>query len=257
MTGAEYPEVMNELPSDPTSDDEHEVVIPTELQWRVYEQEILRIHEAMDPSAEVTHDAHLTGRLSGTDRQVDVLIRGTISGQELQIAIECKRYARKLGIGAIDEFAGKLLDLGVERGVLFTTTGFTEPATLRASGAIQPRVLLNVLDLSPPHVAIDVEDLVKPFTGFGDCPNENCYTGDIDWSDFVAEGLTLSAGICNTCGTWGVKCSECDEVVGFFWDENRCYNCNARYELVCDPKDREPYEIRRQIGEDEVSFRYA
>jgi hypothetical protein len=44
------------------------------------------------------------------------LARGTVVGLEISVAAECKRYARAIGIGAVDQFVGKLLDLGAERG---------------------------------------------------------------------------------------------------------------------------------------------
>jgi hypothetical protein len=114
--------------------------------WRKYEQAVRLLLAAMDPNAEVVHNAMIAGRLSGVLRQVDVLARGTVVGLEISVAAECKRYARAIGIGAVDQFVGKLLDLGAERGVLYSYSGFSAAAVRRAFGSSSPNVLLAALD---------------------------------------------------------------------------------------------------------------
>jgi hypothetical protein len=99
----------------------------------------------------------------------------------------------------VDQFAGKLLDLGVDRGVLFALNGLTQPARNRAKGAKVPRIEVGDLVVGPEHLEVDVNRL---FTGFGDCPNENCYTGDIIWNWWRSDGIDrMRAGSCGTCGT--------------------------------------------------------
>jgi hypothetical protein len=74
----------------------------------------------------------------GSDGRLTSFVRGTMGGQSLTIAVECKRYARRLGIGAVDELAGKLLDIDVDRGVLYALSGLTQPAMDRAAGSRTP-----------------------------------------------------------------------------------------------------------------------
>ena len=201
-----------------TSDDEHEQIEPTAPQWQLFEREVARIHKELDANASVEHNVKLPGHKSGTPRQVDVLIEGQIAGQTLRIVAECKRYARKLSIGGVDEFAGKLQDLNVERGLLFTIKGFTAPALKRAEGADVPLIQLRQLDELSTH-PIDLGSLFNP--KFGDCPNENCYLGDVGWRDLTSsDGDMLRAGRCDTCGTEAVECTECGEVIVL--DEERC-----------------------------------
>jgi hypothetical protein len=73
--------------------------------WRKYERAIEMLLSAMDPNAKVTHNAMVTGRLSGMSRQVDVLARGAVVGLEISVASECKRYTRTVGIGTVDSIA--------------------------------------------------------------------------------------------------------------------------------------------------------
>lgn len=222
------------------SDDEHELADPTPQQWKIYERQVRDVLDKMDPGADAQHNVYMTGDLSGTPRQVDVKVTGTIAGEQFTIAVECKRYARPLGIGAIDQFAGKLLDLNVDRGVLFALNGLTAPARERAKGARVPKIAVGDLVIGPEHLEIDIDRL---FTGFGDCPNENCYTGDIYWQEWQSDSSDqLHAGSCNTCGTWAVECPECDEIVTFFWNDSSCF-CGAVLSLLYDRKGIEVEQI--------------
>lgn len=232
-----------EVEFDPhSSDAEHETVEPNEPQWRQFERNVDDLTRQLDREAVVVHDHRRKGRVSGRTRQVDVFVTGIIAGETMNIAIECKRYARRLGIGGVDEFAGKLIDLGVERGVLYALSGFTAGAEGRAEGAVQPRIQLRDLSPTAPDPLPWLPGLPE-FTGFGDCPNDNCYTGDITWREWPqADSTVIEAGSCNTCGTWAVRCPECETETGFFWDEIDCAGCDRTYELVWD---REGIDVER------------
>jgi hypothetical protein len=95
---------------------------------------------AMDPSANVRHNHRILGQLSGIRRQVDVWAQGTIVGSEITVAVECKRHQRNVAVGTVDQFIGKLLDIGAERGILYSYSGFTSSAALRCNRASNPSV---------------------------------------------------------------------------------------------------------------------
>jgi hypothetical protein len=46
-------------------------------------------------------------------REVDVLITGMMLGRQMKMAIECKNYGTKIGVPKIDEFRGKLEEVGI------------------------------------------------------------------------------------------------------------------------------------------------
>lgn len=215
----------------------------TPPQWRAFEVSVADLTAKMDPTAEVVHDVTLIGAVSGTARQVDVLVTGTIGGHEVRIAIECKRYSKRLGIGKVDEFAGKLIDLGVDRGVLYTLNGVTAAAAARAAAAAQPGIVLKEMaeqSPTPPEWSPSLHE----FTGFGDCPNDNCYTGDISWREWPQpNGELIEAGSCDTCGTWAVRCAECDAETGFFISTVRCGGCDRDYEMIYDRKGGEVEDV--------------
>lgn len=234
------------------SDHDRTEVEPTPAQWQLFESEVERKQAKLDPLSAVDRDVRIPGVLSGQPRQIDVLVRGVMGGQEFAIAIECKRYARRLGIGAVDEFAGKLLDVGVDRGVLYALNGLTQPAKDRAAGSQAPRITLGDLLLSDDHVEPDLEYL---FTGLGDCPNPNCYTGDISWSWWKSAEERVCAGSCDTCGTWAAECPTCGEVD--FVEDGACYACDTNITLGWGRKGIDVETIDVEVEGSETSYEWT
>jgi hypothetical protein len=117
--------------------------------WRTYEEQIAELLAALDDNAEVVHDKRVEARLSKVKRQVDVWVKGKIADVEIVIAVECKLTARPLDIGVVDEFIGKLIDLGADRGVLYSASGMTPNAAWRAECAMNPSIIPVSLKPAP------------------------------------------------------------------------------------------------------------
>jgi hypothetical protein len=91
--------------------------------WLTFEKNVAELLRDLDPRAFVKHNQTQEGELSFTPRQLDIVAVGTIVGQPIKIVAECKCYTtRPLPMGAVDEFIGKLLDIGAERGILASYT---------------------------------------------------------------------------------------------------------------------------------------
>ncbi|MEU4954380.1 restriction endonuclease [Streptomyces lavendulae] len=122
-----------------------------ETDWRAFEETVTKWVTDLDPRATVTHDARLKGRMSGIERQIDVLISGRLAGTEVKIVFECKRYERSVGLATVEEFIGKLHDLDVDRGVLCVFGSITAPAFSRLARAAHPQVDLYVWERPRPR----------------------------------------------------------------------------------------------------------
>ncbi|GAA1662186.1 hypothetical protein GCM10009744_64950 [Kribbella alba] len=116
--------------------------IPGAPLWKRYELSVRELLAALDPAATVVHNQKIPGRLSGCPRQVDVWAIGTVVGLEISVAVECKRRRRAVDVEIVDQFIGKLLDLGASHGVLYSHSGFTSNAAARASSAQNPCVMV-------------------------------------------------------------------------------------------------------------------
>lgn len=95
--------------------------------WTEFEKLVATLHEQLAPDAEVKHNTKVTG-LSGRRRQIDVAIRKRIGLYKTLIAIECKRYARPVGIDKVEAFATKLEDIKASHRVMVALSGFDEGA---------------------------------------------------------------------------------------------------------------------------------
>lgn len=84
--------------------------------------------------------------MSGKPRQIDVLARGAAAAIDITVVVECKHYRRPVAIGDIDQSIGKLLDVGADRGVLCSYSGFANGAVARAIGATNPSVVPIALE---------------------------------------------------------------------------------------------------------------
>lgn len=220
-----------------TTDDENATEEPSRPLWKIFERDVEAHARQLDKNATTEYNVTQTGRLSGTARQIDVLITGETGGEMFTIAIECKRYAKKIGIGKVDEFAGKLIDLGVDRGILYSFKGMTAPARARAAGASQPKISLGDLVGAVPKLP-DWARLFPEFKfdvpSFGNCPSSTCVTGNIEWTDWPqSSGEVIEAGSCDTCGMWAVRCADCLETTIFFTETNpqKCDGCERKYQL--------------------------
>lgn len=117
--------------------------------WRAYEKRIAALLAALDPNASVRHDETIVGHISGVPRQIDALAEGAIAGQTMRVVAETKCHTRKVTIEMIDGFVGKLLDLGAERGIFYSASGFTDGAIRRANKQRNPQIGLERIDASP------------------------------------------------------------------------------------------------------------
>jgi tetratricopeptide (TPR) repeat protein len=88
------------------------------------------------PFHKVTPNAKLPpiNRNPKRKREIDVLLEGKVVTRPPQRAIECKNLGKKVGVGKIDEFIGKLADVGIphEHGIYISPTGYTAGAIDRA-----------------------------------------------------------------------------------------------------------------------------
>jgi len=76
-------------------------------------------------------------------REIDILLTGSLSGYPVQIAIECKNEEKPIGIEEIDEFIGKLIDIGIplSLGVFVSKSGYKKGVAARANDAgIKPLI---------------------------------------------------------------------------------------------------------------------
>jgi Restriction endonuclease. len=102
------------------------------MNWKEYENRVLEYFKTRFPEALITKNAQLPGKLSGTFRDIDILVESQVFGHALQIAIECKNWNSKLDVADVGSFIDKLNDVGITKGVIISKLGYSDSAHQRA-----------------------------------------------------------------------------------------------------------------------------
>lgn len=103
-------------------------------EWEQFESAVATFVAALDPKAEVKHNVKLPDRDTGRPRQRDVWVKATICKIfPVSLLISCKRLRRKLNELDVDAFIGELASSGAHKGVLYTFTGYSEHALMKAA----------------------------------------------------------------------------------------------------------------------------
>ncbi len=95
-----------------------------------YQELVGAVASALDPDATVT----VGNWVEGPDgrRDMDVAIRGTAQGESKFVLIECKDWTRPVGIATVDALESKRRDLGASSAMIYSNSGFTQPALRKA-----------------------------------------------------------------------------------------------------------------------------
>src|ERR1044071_2407989 len=132
------------------------------MDWRDYEAEIARFYKAAYPGVRILTDARLTGRLSGVQRQIDILIEGFVADFQFRVVIDGKYRSRKIDVTEVEQFISFLRDVGVSTGVMIAPQGYTTAAEERAYYD-DLDVDLDVLSLAEPMAFQSIGGI--PFVG--------------------------------------------------------------------------------------------
>ncbi|HEY5743224.1 MAG TPA: restriction endonuclease [Terrimicrobiaceae bacterium] len=91
-----------------------------------YQVLVGKVVQALDPGARVKVGTWIQG--PDGRRDMDVEVRGMKDGKQHFVLIECKDWADPIGIEKIDALDSKRQDLAADATVIFSNSGFTEPA---------------------------------------------------------------------------------------------------------------------------------
>jgi len=123
----------------------------TRAKGDIVEQIIASMHEM--PGVTVERNVFLpTQDGSGRTGEIDVLLSSQVAGYTVRVAIECKNEKHRVGVSEVNEFIGKLHDVGIptQQGILVSASGYTTGAALRAKQVgIKPLVLKDVTNDLP------------------------------------------------------------------------------------------------------------
>ncbi len=99
----------------------------------LFQQVVAAVYRQLSDGT-VEESAMLHDEKAGTDREVDVLIRGQVAGEEISVAVEATAQDRKLDLPAVQRIIAKHQAIGTSQVIIVSESGFTEPARRTISG---------------------------------------------------------------------------------------------------------------------------
>ena len=96
-----------------------------------YQALVGAVMQALDPGACVSVGVWIVG--PDGRRDLDVEVRGCLDGADRFVLVECKDWRNPVGIGVVDALDSKRRDLQADEAVIYSNSGFTEPALRKAS----------------------------------------------------------------------------------------------------------------------------
>lgn len=223
-------------------------------EWEVYERFVAAlIVQQISADLCVTPNATVTGLISGTSRQIDVLIdlRHDTNNSH-RIIVDAKRRRRKIDITHVEALRALMDDVGATHGYLVCPRGHTEAALKRAQS-----------DVSICLLPLDRMEGFDP-SDWPQCQQPHCSRGRVFWDGFPEVAMTLQpidsaeladrkqlpfvhyVGKCDRCGRFHIKCLTCEEL--FSLDDN-----DGEYQCRC----KLPWFWLASIEEDEKQQRSA
>lgn len=205
--------------------------------WERYERLVARLMaDQLDTGYCVTPNASVEGRITGRQRQIDVLIdQRHNTDNRRRIIADTKVRTRKIDVTHVEAFRGLMDDVEATHGYLVCPSGFTTAALRRAQEAVS--ICLLPLD--------HLEDF-DPST-WPDCTAERCNGGKVFWDGYPSLDLTLVpvnhpakgpqrmsfihyVGKCDRCRRFHVKCTSCGDIFAVIHDSADDYGttCSCR-----------------------------
>lgn len=132
--------------------------------WKEYEQEIAEYFRSEYPTAKITPNAHLVGKFSKVERQIDLLVEEQGSDFTFRIAVDAKHYTDRIDVKDVEQFLGFLHDVNFDVGVMICPEGYSQAAINRAHYD-DSRLELDILNFKE----------LKLYQTFGAIP----YAGDV------------------------------------------------------------------------------
>lgn len=154
----------------------------SDTEWRNFEKVVAELEIAMSRQGiSVQSPGRLPDKDTGSQREVDVLITVPYSPKPIIIIIECRRRESVQDVTWIEQLAAKRASLNVDRVIAVSSSGFGEPAKMKAQMlGIETRTLKELSAESVQEVVY-----ISSFT-FGMITFENVAIEDVECGPLLA-----------------------------------------------------------------------
>lgn len=210
--------------------------------WRSYERFVAGLMSDEHASDEFTviPNARIHGVLSGTIRQIDVLIDAKWDEDtSRRIIVDAKRYKGKIDVKDVEMFEGMMRDCRAQYGIIVCTNGYSEAALRRAKDAITIK-LVPLSDLDDFSLST-WEPCLGKCSSVPNSSNKGLVLYDSPYGLSMEESplSIVAVGKCDVCTEFHIWCWECGQKFALGnEDEHRC-GCKNRFWLTSIEQDED------------------
>lgn len=189
--------------------------------WELYERLVARlVSDQLSTGYCVTPNARVIGAITGTPRQIDVLIDlRQDTNNHNRVIIDTKAQGRPVDVIQVEAFRGLMQDVDATHGYLVCANGYTATAERRAQESVSMRLL-----------PLDRLENFNPST-WPKCMEIHCHEGRVFWDGYPSVEVSLApvghptdqtpqrkdfvhyVGKCDRCSRFHVKCLTCGEML--------------------------------------------
>jgi Fe-S cluster biogenesis protein NfuA len=182
------------------------------MTWQEYQEAVALLYEQLEGIGTIQRNIRMPDRLTGQDRQIDVLLTLESKGHKFQAVVDAKFHGEPIDVKVIEEVVALADAVGVGKSVIVAANGWTAPAEAKAEHRycdLRLFTLEDALDLIEPEKWMMCTSCQR------DCIVLD--QGTIIPIDVTADGLAV---------LWlGGACRECRHAIAW------CQQCGIRYHL--------------------------
>lgn len=178
--------------------------------WEIYEKQIFDKLSTEFPQSKIEKNQKITGIFSKRKRQIDILVKTSAIGKDLIIAIDCKKFSKKINVKTVESFIGFLEDIGAHLGVLITNEGYTKSALRRVENYTKD-IRLDIVEfqnLEDYHFSWDICEACKRVDKYREISFQ-----EPQLIEFNGLYQLIQLGQCDYCGTDYIKCQGCGSII--------------------------------------------
>lgn len=189
------------------------------MNWQEYQEAVAILYEQIEGFGNVKRNVYIPDKVTGQNRQIDVLIEICERGHKLTILIDAKFRSQPIDVKDVEEVLALASAVKASKTVIVTLNGWTKPAEIKAQNEDCD---LKILSLETALQIIVPEKWKMCPT----CEND-CIVLDQDGMAKLENGFIIwwLAGQCRECKTARINCQDCG--LKLYIENGKSINCDC------------------------------
>lgn len=194
------------------------------MTWQEYQEAVAVLYEQADGFGDVSRNVMVSDKITGQQRQIDVLIEIKTKGHILKMIVDAKFHALPIDVREVESVLALADAVGANKAIVVAANGWTGPAEKKAEHVGCSLELLSVEDA----LNLIVPDKWKM------CPScgADCIVIDQEGAIALVDGSLFwwLAGQCRGCNFARIHCQDCGTKAYIDLNQCRICECGHRWE---------------------------